>query len=96
MERGARCLPVESSKSSLTKNIFLFYCFRLSLDTTSPVLSWSFVCFFVVRAGWNRIFSLSLFVEHMLLGIEEVEKKLTPVVLEHTRRLAQVGLDFLY
>ncbi|XP_029913013.1 E3 ubiquitin-protein ligase rnf213-alpha-like [Myripristis murdjan] len=43
-----------------------------------------------VQTGWNRIFSLSLFVEHMLLGIEEVEKKLTPVVLEHTRRLSQV------
>ncbi|XP_035510465.1 E3 ubiquitin-protein ligase rnf213-alpha [Morone saxatilis] len=43
-----------------------------------------------VQAGWNRIFSLSLFVEHMLLGIEEVEKKLTPLVLEHTRGLCQV------
>uniref|UniRef100_UPI003AABD3E1 E3 ubiquitin-protein ligase rnf213-alpha n=1 Tax=Centroberyx gerrardi TaxID=166262 RepID=UPI003AABD3E1 len=43
-----------------------------------------------VQTGWNRIFSLSLFVEHMLLGIEEVEKKLTPLVLEHTRRLGQI------
>uniref|UniRef100_UPI0037E8EFFF E3 ubiquitin-protein ligase rnf213-alpha n=1 Tax=Semicossyphus pulcher TaxID=241346 RepID=UPI0037E8EFFF len=43
-----------------------------------------------VQAGWNRIFSLSLFVEHMLLGIEEVEKKLTPLVLEHTRGLCQI------
>ncbi|XP_060883381.1 E3 ubiquitin-protein ligase rnf213-alpha isoform X2 [Labrus mixtus] len=43
-----------------------------------------------VQAGWNRIFSLSLFVEHMLLGIEEIEKKLTPLVLEHTRRLCQI------
>lgn len=49
---------------------------------------------FVLRTGWNRIFSLSLFVEHLLLGIEEVEKKLTPVVWEHTRRLSQVGLSF--
>ncbi|XP_051243364.1 LOW QUALITY PROTEIN: E3 ubiquitin-protein ligase rnf213-alpha-like [Dicentrarchus labrax] len=45
---------------------------------------------FRVQAGWNRIFSVSLFVEHMLLGIEEVEKKLTPLVLEHTRGLCQV------
>ncbi|TNN72678.1 E3 ubiquitin-protein ligase rnf213-alpha [Liparis tanakae] len=43
-----------------------------------------------VQAGWNRIFSLSLFVEHMLLGIEQVEKKLTPVVLQHTKRLCQI------
>ncbi|XP_044037270.1 E3 ubiquitin-protein ligase rnf213-alpha [Siniperca chuatsi] len=43
-----------------------------------------------VQAGWNRIFSLSLFVEHMLLGIEEVEKKLTPLVLEHTKGLGQI------
>uniref|UniRef100_A0A668A4S4 Uncharacterized protein n=1 Tax=Myripristis murdjan TaxID=586833 RepID=A0A668A4S4_9TELE len=28
-----------------------------------------------VQTGWNRIFSLSLFVEHMLLGIEEVLEK---------------------
>nr|XP_019957387.1 PREDICTED: E3 ubiquitin-protein ligase RNF213 [Paralichthys olivaceus] len=41
-----------------------------------------------VQAGWNRIFSLSLFVEHMF-GIEEVEKKLTPLVLEHTKRLGE-------
>ncbi|KAM9346074.1 E3 ubiquitin-protein ligase rnf213-alpha-like [Symphorus nematophorus] len=43
-----------------------------------------------VQSGWNRIFSLSLFVEHMLLGIEEVEKTLTPLVLEHARRLGQI------
>ncbi|XP_054463285.1 E3 ubiquitin-protein ligase rnf213-alpha [Anoplopoma fimbria] len=43
-----------------------------------------------VKAGWNRIFSLSLFVEHMLLGIEQVEKKLAPLVLEQTKRLCQV------
>lgn len=43
-----------------------------------------------VQAGWNRIFSLSLFVEHMLLGIEELEKKLSPLVLENTRRLGQI------
>ncbi|XP_029293033.1 LOW QUALITY PROTEIN: E3 ubiquitin-protein ligase rnf213-alpha-like [Cottoperca gobio] len=43
-----------------------------------------------VQAGWNRIFSLSLFVEHMLLGIELVEKKLTPLVLKHTKGLWQI------
>uniref|UniRef100_A0AAZ3SJB9 RING-type E3 ubiquitin transferase n=1 Tax=Oncorhynchus tshawytscha TaxID=74940 RepID=A0AAZ3SJB9_ONCTS len=40
-----------------------------------------------VQTGWNRLVTLSLFVEHMLLGIEEVEKKLKPLVLEHTRGL---------
>ncbi|XP_078017826.1 E3 ubiquitin-protein ligase rnf213-alpha isoform X1 [Epinephelus lanceolatus] len=43
-----------------------------------------------VQAGWNRIFTLSLFVEHMLLGIEQLEKKLTPLLLEHTRGLCQI------
>ncbi|XP_041853322.1 E3 ubiquitin-protein ligase rnf213-alpha isoform X2 [Melanotaenia boesemani] len=43
-----------------------------------------------VQSGWNRIFSLSLFVEHILLGIEELEKKLTPLVLENTRNLGQI------
>eukprot|EP00063_Salmo_salar_P083286 XP_014058121.1 PREDICTED: E3 ubiquitin-protein ligase RNF213-like isoform X2 [Salmo salar] len=43
-----------------------------------------------VQTGWNRIVTLSLFVEHMLLGIEAVEKKLKPLVLEHTRGLCQV------
>ncbi|KAM9745174.1 E3 ubiquitin-protein ligase rnf213-alpha-like isoform 2-T2 [Menidia menidia] len=46
-----------------------------------------------VRSGWNRIFSISLFVEHMLLGIEQLEKKLTPLVVETTRRLGQVLED---
>ncbi|XP_013865501.1 E3 ubiquitin-protein ligase RNF213 [Austrofundulus limnaeus] len=43
-----------------------------------------------VESGWNRIFSLSLFVEHMLLGIEKLDKKLSPLVLENTRRLGQI------
>ncbi|XP_017280867.1 E3 ubiquitin-protein ligase rnf213-alpha [Kryptolebias marmoratus] len=43
-----------------------------------------------VQSGWNRIISLSLFVEHMLLGIEELDKKLSPVVLDNTRRLGQI------
>nr|XP_014014920.1 unnamed protein product [Salmo salar] len=45
-----------------------------------------------VQTGWNRIVTLSLFVEHMLLGIEVVEKKLKPLVLEHTRGLCQVSV----
>ncbi|CAB1350129.1 unnamed protein product [Coregonus sp. 'balchen'] len=45
-----------------------------------------------VQTGWNRIFTLSLFVEHMLLGIEAVEKKLKPLVLEHTRGLCKVSV----
>ncbi|XP_022072402.1 E3 ubiquitin-protein ligase rnf213-alpha [Acanthochromis polyacanthus] len=43
-----------------------------------------------VQAGWNRIFSVSLFVEHMLLGIEDLERKLAPVVLENARGLGQI------
>ncbi|XP_047657054.1 E3 ubiquitin-protein ligase rnf213-alpha isoform X2 [Tachysurus fulvidraco] len=43
-----------------------------------------------VQHGWRRIHALSLFVEHILLGIEDVEKDLKPLVLEHTRQLAQV------
>uniref|UniRef100_A0A8K9WMH2 RING-type E3 ubiquitin transferase n=1 Tax=Oncorhynchus mykiss TaxID=8022 RepID=A0A8K9WMH2_ONCMY len=45
-----------------------------------------------VQTGWNRVVTLSLFVEHMLLGIEAVEKKLNPLVLEHTRGLCQVSV----
>lgn len=47
---------------------------------------------FVLRTGWNRISALSLFVENLLFGIEQVQETLTPLVLGHTRRLAQVGL----
>ncbi|XP_041633633.1 E3 ubiquitin-protein ligase rnf213-alpha isoform X2 [Cheilinus undulatus] len=43
-----------------------------------------------VQSGWNRIFSLSLFVEHMLLGIEDLDRKLIPLVLKHTRGLCQI------
>ncbi|XP_077939881.1 E3 ubiquitin-protein ligase rnf213-alpha isoform X1 [Gasterosteus aculeatus] len=43
-----------------------------------------------VQAGWNRIFTLSLFVEHMLLDIEHVEEKLAPLVLKHTKLLCQL------
>nr|XP_055046764.1 E3 ubiquitin-protein ligase rnf213-alpha-like isoform X2 [Misgurnus anguillicaudatus] len=43
-----------------------------------------------IQHGWHRIYSLALFVEHMLLGVSEVQLKLRPLVLQHTRRLAQV------
>ncbi|KAJ8358085.1 hypothetical protein AAFF_G00035150, partial [Aldrovandia affinis] len=43
-----------------------------------------------VRNGWNRIFVLSLFVEHLVLGIESVEEKLKALVLDHTRMLGEV------
>ncbi|XP_058848399.1 E3 ubiquitin-protein ligase rnf213-alpha-like isoform X1 [Acipenser ruthenus] len=42
-----------------------------------------------VRSGWNRIYSLSLFVEHVLLGIETVSKGLPELVEEHTLKLGK-------
>ncbi|XP_058845819.1 E3 ubiquitin-protein ligase rnf213-alpha-like isoform X2 [Acipenser ruthenus] len=42
-----------------------------------------------VRSGWNRIYSLSLFVEHVLLGIETVSKGLLELVEEHTLKLGK-------
>ncbi|ROL47362.1 E3 ubiquitin-protein ligase rnf213-alpha [Anabarilius grahami] len=41
-----------------------------------------------IQHGWRRIYCLALFVEHMLLGVEDLE--LRPLVLDHTRHLAQV------
>ncbi|XP_016115585.1 E3 ubiquitin-protein ligase rnf213-alpha-like, partial [Sinocyclocheilus grahami] len=43
-----------------------------------------------IQHGWHRIYSLALFVQHMLLGVEDVHSNLRPLVLDHTRRLAQV------
>ncbi|XP_049324067.1 E3 ubiquitin-protein ligase rnf213-alpha isoform X2 [Astyanax mexicanus] len=43
-----------------------------------------------VQHGWRRIYSLSLFVEHLLIGVENVDRNLKPLILEHTRQLAQV------
>ncbi|XP_077384207.1 E3 ubiquitin-protein ligase rnf213-alpha-like isoform X2 [Festucalex cinctus] len=40
----------------------------------------------VVRDRWNRIFSLSLFVEHF----ERSQREITPLVLKHVRLLSQV------
>ncbi|KAJ8362842.1 hypothetical protein SKAU_G00116730, partial [Synaphobranchus kaupii] len=42
------------------------------------------------RNGWNRIFVLSLFVEHLLLGVESVEEKLKALMLGHTLKLGNV------
>ncbi|XP_042587954.1 E3 ubiquitin-protein ligase rnf213-alpha-like isoform X2 [Cyprinus carpio] len=42
-----------------------------------------------IQRGWRRIYSLALFVEHMLLGVEDVHLNLRPLVLKHTQRLAQ-------
>ncbi|XP_059932798.1 E3 ubiquitin-protein ligase rnf213-alpha-like isoform X3 [Gadus macrocephalus] len=43
----------------------------------------------IVQTWWNRIFTMSLFVEHLLLGDEEAEMNLNPLVLEHMRILGQ-------
>ncbi|XP_053706651.1 E3 ubiquitin-protein ligase rnf213-alpha isoform X2 [Synchiropus splendidus] len=40
-----------------------------------------------VKARWSRIFSLSLFVEHMF---EDITEKLAPLILETTSQLGQV------
>uniref|UniRef100_A0A3P8VZZ7 RING-type E3 ubiquitin transferase n=1 Tax=Cynoglossus semilaevis TaxID=244447 RepID=A0A3P8VZZ7_CYNSE len=42
-----------------------------------------------VQAGWNRLFSMSLFVENMF-NIDDTENKLIPLVLEHTKTLGQI------
>ncbi|XP_041073204.1 E3 ubiquitin-protein ligase rnf213-alpha-like [Carcharodon carcharias] len=36
-----------------------------------------------VQAGWSRIFSLSLFVEHVMLGVEEIDKRLQDLVITY-------------
>ncbi|XP_062387528.1 E3 ubiquitin-protein ligase rnf213-alpha [Sardina pilchardus] len=43
-----------------------------------------------VQRGWSRIFSLSLFVENMLLGIQSVDQNLAPLLVEGTKKLGQV------
>ncbi|XP_067222276.1 E3 ubiquitin-protein ligase rnf213-alpha-like [Chanodichthys erythropterus] len=42
-----------------------------------------------IQHGWRRIYCLALFVEHMLLGVEDVHLELRPLVLDYTRHLAQ-------
>lgn len=100
MEREARRLSVKSSKSGLTKDIQVVtqdssVCSNFSLILFITLFfsdAYLFLRFFICRAGWNRIFSLSLFVENVLLGIEEVERTLRPLVLEHTQQLGKVDL----
>uniref|UniRef100_A0A6Q2YDT1 RING-type E3 ubiquitin transferase n=1 Tax=Esox lucius TaxID=8010 RepID=A0A6Q2YDT1_ESOLU len=47
---------------------------------------------FPPRCRWNRVVVVSLFVEHLLLGIETVDKRLKPFVLTSMRRLCHVRL----
>ncbi|XP_055510302.1 E3 ubiquitin-protein ligase RNF213-like [Leucoraja erinacea] len=42
-----------------------------------------------VQSGWRRIFSLSLFVEHLILGVEEIHSKLQNMVVIYAVRLAK-------
>ncbi|XP_039595909.1 E3 ubiquitin-protein ligase rnf213-alpha isoform X2 [Polypterus senegalus] len=44
----------------------------------------------IVRTGWNRLFTLTLFVEHLLLGIENINRNLEGVVVKHTLRLGKL------
>lgn len=71
--------------------LLVLYCILNNINQLC--LSGNFFSLFVLRTGWNRISALSLFVENIVLGIEEVRETLTPLVLGHTRRLAQVGLS---
>ncbi|CAK6972178.1 E3 ubiquitin-protein ligase rnf213-alpha-like isoform X5 [Scomber scombrus] len=43
-----------------------------------------------VRNGWRRIYILSLFVEHMLLGFHNEERQLRALVLNHFKTLSKV------
>ncbi|XP_043084874.1 E3 ubiquitin-protein ligase rnf213-alpha-like isoform X2 [Puntigrus tetrazona] len=43
-----------------------------------------------IQHGWRRIYSMALFVEHMLLGVENVHSNLRPLVLKQTRCLSKV------
>ncbi|XP_072882379.1 E3 ubiquitin-protein ligase rnf213-alpha-like [Hemitrygon akajei] len=42
-----------------------------------------------VRSGWRRIFSLSLFVEHIILGVKEIHDKLEDKVVDYAGQLAK-------
>uniref|UniRef100_A0A674BD48 Ring finger protein 213a n=1 Tax=Salmo trutta TaxID=8032 RepID=A0A674BD48_SALTR len=44
---------------------------------------------------WNRIFVLSLFVEHLLLGVEKVDKRLKPFISASVRRLCHVSFHLI-
>lgn len=43
-----------------------------------------------VQRGWKRILSLSLFVENLLQGIENLDQNLLPLLMEATRKFGQV------
>ncbi|XP_066519298.1 E3 ubiquitin-protein ligase rnf213-alpha-like [Hoplias malabaricus] len=43
-----------------------------------------------IHTAWRRIFTFSLFVEHIQLGIEAEDKRLKPLVMEHSRNLWRV------
>ncbi|XP_072522974.1 E3 ubiquitin-protein ligase rnf213-alpha-like isoform X2 [Salminus brasiliensis] len=43
-----------------------------------------------IHNGWRRIFTFSLFVEHIQLGIEAQDERLKPLVMEHSRNLWRV------
>ncbi|XP_078257499.1 E3 ubiquitin-protein ligase rnf213-alpha-like isoform X2 [Rhinoraja longicauda] len=42
-----------------------------------------------VQSGWRRIFSLSLFVEHLILGVEEIHSELQDMVVFYAKQLAK-------
>ncbi|XP_076856258.1 E3 ubiquitin-protein ligase rnf213-alpha-like isoform X2 [Brachyhypopomus gauderio] len=43
-----------------------------------------------IHTAWRRLFMLSLFVEHILLCIEEEDERLAPLAMEHTRQILKV------
>ncbi|KAM3876274.1 LOW QUALITY PROTEIN: E3 ubiquitin-protein ligase rnf213-alpha-like [Diretmus argenteus] len=42
-----------------------------------------------IRNGWKRIYALSLFVEHMLLGFDNEDKQLRSLILDHIHTLGR-------
>uniref|UniRef100_W5LFT1 RING-type E3 ubiquitin transferase n=1 Tax=Astyanax mexicanus TaxID=7994 RepID=W5LFT1_ASTMX len=51
------------------------------------VFSLFFCLYMYSSTGWRRIFTFSLFVEHIQLGIEAQAERLKPLVMEHSRNL---------
>lgn len=99
MERGAGHLSAESSKFGLIekKKSSLW---GVAWCTTAAILSWMVIhlplFFFFLRAGWDRIVCLSLFVEHIVLGIEKLDNDLGPLLLDYTRFLGEVRTGSFY
>uniref|UniRef100_A0A8B9GXZ7 RING-type E3 ubiquitin transferase n=1 Tax=Astyanax mexicanus TaxID=7994 RepID=A0A8B9GXZ7_ASTMX len=54
------------------------------------VFSLFFCLYMYSSTGWRRIFTFSLFVEHIQLGIEAQAERLKPLVMEHSRNLWKV------